>query len=246
MVGQGVVFIALTACGRIGFDPGADTDGGVLGGKTAPITDRLTAETTCEPGPSQLILDREAPTGATLLVAFFMREPAATTLPVISGGATTWATDVSFSSFDSTNRRHISIFHAPVEAPIPAGTMIAIDHPMAISTGAAAFIIPSRVLATGGAPATAEGRVGAFTGSLTTIGSGVLCALVHHNRSDASFDVPFAQVYSLQSDCGGTRGSAGLHLAIAQGPGPMTCAGTLGPTLSWVSAMVAYDQPPLP
>jgi len=241
--------LALTACGRLGFGTVGDaplsddspTDGVPVDGAGRAL---VAGMTTCQPSPTTLTLDRDAQAGDTLLVAFFMREPATTTLPTISGGNVGWVSDAAFSSALSTNRRHLSLFRTAVVSLIVAGTQLAITHPGVESSGAVAFVVPATVtMPPQELPAVSEGgNNGMFSGTTGTTAATTLCGVVHHNNTSAQFGLEWTPLFDLPASCGeGARQSAGLHLALGPGGNTVDCNGMLGNSFTWITVLVGYN-----
>lgn len=222
------------------IDASAVADGSAALGDSGTASVLLTSSTTCQAGPTTLTLGRDAAPGETLLVVFFMREPGVGT-PSITGATAGWVTDVSFSTVASINRRHISVFRAPVTIPLPADTSLQIDHPAAGASGAAVLIAPGTVTRPAAEAAfTAEGSGAAFTGTLDTTGSAALCVVAHYNNTSAAFAAGWTSVLDLPANCGTTRQSAAVHVAARDGSGTVACSGMLGSNLTWAIGIVGY------
>lgn len=217
---------AVSACGRIGFEP--------LGGGDA-VAPTTTTTTTCAGGITNLALARGVPAGETLVVSFFMREAQAG-VPTIRGGPNPWSTDVSFTTAQSINARHISVFRAIAVEAVPPGTTLAIDHPTARAIGAAVLVVPDVV--TKRDFSLGEGD-GAFAGALDTAASASLCVVAHANNVDVAFAADWTPLFDLAVNCGEARDSGGMHAAMRTGTGQIACMGTVGQP--WAIAMLGYD-----
>jgi hypothetical protein len=237
--------VLLAACGRIGFGTSDSLDDGPPTGD-GPLSPFATSEVTCQTSPTVLALPRDAQAGESLLVIFFMREPVGPA-PTIAGGGIAWNTDVSFSTTTGSNQRHISIFHSTLQAPLVSSTQLAITHGTAESNGAAVFVIPTALARPTNEPAATSEGAGAFAGSLITAGAAALCVVVHHNTTGITYGPEWSRFYDLSSECaGGTRQSAGMHVALGAG-GDVSCDGMLGSlSFTWAVAIVGFSDFPTP
>jgi hypothetical protein len=183
--------------------------------------------------------------GDTLLVAFFTRE-AAPGVPSISGGGLEWVSDVSFSTVATTNARHISVFRASVDAPLPARTELVIEHPDANATAALGLLLPAEVAPPPAeVPSVSEGqRETAASGTIDTDGSAALCVVAHADAHAFVYAPGWPLIADLEAACGGARQSGGIHVAVRRGPGVLTCEGSFDSLTDWAMAIVGYQGMP--
>jgi hypothetical protein len=232
-------YVLGAGCGRIGFaevptDAVTPQDGVIEG-------DWVVGSSTCASGPTSFALARDISAGETLIVGFFMREPQSGSTAIEGGPA--WSTDVSFSTIETVNRRHLSMFRATSASTIAAGTIISIDHPLAGASGSVALAMPGDVAPVPAEqPTLAEGHEPPFSAQLMTSASAALCFVVHHNAASASFDGDWARLTSARAECGGARESVTLHVAARTASNPTECTGTISNTVTWAIALVGYDN----